>query len=280
MQVYAAVYCHGTGSVLVFRKKKEGFFFRRQLPSTGGQIRRGSKGGIVLNGGGSYCLPGGKLEAGESPERGALREFLEETGIDLGTYRQEIPPVRVEPSGSQRLYCGVVFCYGRIVFDAVYTAVAVKVEAKERALRRLFAETVKVKAKERELRRLFAGTGTPLDRIRRMQESGVRTQAEQESGTETPLDRIRRMQESGVRTQADQEIWNSWISATRDFMEDDELEKVFNIKVSDAGTYFVKNDRTTGWFWEICGDLEKSWQKQTGIISGFRTMPDFDSIKF
>lgn len=255
MQVYAAVYCHGTGSVLVFRKKKEGFFFRRQLPSTEGQIRRGSKGGIVLNGGGSYCLPGGKLEAGESPERGALREFLEETGIDLGTYRQEIPPVRVEPSGSQRLYCGVVFCYGRIVFDAVYTAVAVKVEAKERALRRLFAETVKVEAKERELRRLFAGTGTPLDRIRRMQESGV-------------------------RTQADQEIWNSWISATRDFMEDDELEKVFNIKVSDAGTYFVKNDRTTGWFWEICGDLEKSWQKQTGIISGFRTMPDFDSIKF
>ena len=141
MQVYTAVYCHGTGSVLVFRKKEEGFFFRRQLPSTGGRIRRGSKGGIVLNGGGSYCLPGGKLEAGESPERGALREFLEETGIDLGTYRQEIPPVRVEPSGSQRLYCGVVFCYGRIVFDAVYTAVAVKVEAKERALRRLFAES-------------------------------------------------------------------------------------------------------------------------------------------
>lgn len=238
MQVYATVYCHGTGSVLVFRKKEEGFFFRRQLPSTGGRIRRGSKGGIVLNGGGSYCLPGGKLEAGESPERGALREFLEETGIDLGTYRQEIPPVRVEPSGSQRRYCGVVFCYGRIVFDAVYTAVAVKVEAKERALRRL-----------------FAGTGTPLDRIRRMQESGVRTQAEQG-------------------------IWNSWISATHDFMEDDELEKVFIIKVSDAGTYFVKNDRTTGWFWEICGGLEKSWQKQTGIISGFRTMPDFDSIKF
>lgn len=222
MQVYAAVYCHGTGSVLVFRKKEEGFFFRRQLPSTGGRIRRGSKGGIVLNGGGSYCLPGGKLEAGESPERGALREFLEETGIDLGTYRQEIPPVRVEPSGSQRRYCGVVFCYGRIVFDAVYTAVAVKVEAKERALRRL-----------------FAGTGTPLDRIRRMQESGVRTQAEQE-------------------------IWNSWISATHDFMEDDELEKVFNIKVSDAGTYFVKNDRTTGWFWEICGGLEKILAETNG----------------
>ena len=222
MQVYAAVYCHGTGSVLVFRKKEEGFFFRRQLPSTGGRIRRGSKGGIVLNGGGSYCLPGGKREAGESPQRGALREFLEETGIDLGTYRQEIPPVRVEPSGSQRRYCGVVFCYGRIVFDAAYTAVAVKVEAKERALRRL-----------------FAGTGTPLDRIRRMQESGVRTQAEQE-------------------------IWNSWISATHDFMEDDELEKVFNIKVSDAGTYFVKNDRTTGWFWEICGGLEKILAETNG----------------
>lgn len=37
--------------------------------------------------GGTWALPGGALDHGESPEEGALREFREEIGTDLGAYR-------------------------------------------------------------------------------------------------------------------------------------------------------------------------------------------------
>jgi mutator protein MutT len=33
---------------------------------------------------GQWALPGGRLDAGETPERGALREMREEVGLDLG----------------------------------------------------------------------------------------------------------------------------------------------------------------------------------------------------
>lgn len=39
----------------------------------------GGKPGIKLHGGGEYCYPGGGLEGGD-PKKGALKEFLEETG--------------------------------------------------------------------------------------------------------------------------------------------------------------------------------------------------------
>lgn len=42
---------------------------------------------------GSYCLPGGKLERGETLKDGALRELFEETGIVA--YRDSLLPVTV-----------------------------------------------------------------------------------------------------------------------------------------------------------------------------------------
>jgi 8-oxo-dGTP diphosphatase len=33
---------------------------------------------------GTWCLPGGKLDEGESPEAGARRELRQETGIEVG----------------------------------------------------------------------------------------------------------------------------------------------------------------------------------------------------
>lgn len=33
---------------------------------------------------GSWCVPGGSMELGETPEEAARREFLEETGLELG----------------------------------------------------------------------------------------------------------------------------------------------------------------------------------------------------
>lgn len=45
---------------------------------------------------GRYCLPGGKLEKGESLKDGALRELFEETGIV--TYRDNLFPIVISYS--------------------------------------------------------------------------------------------------------------------------------------------------------------------------------------
>ena len=39
---------------------------------------------------GKWCLPGGGLERGEKPVDAFIRETVEETGIDLSDYRDEI----------------------------------------------------------------------------------------------------------------------------------------------------------------------------------------------
>ncbi|MFC1727959.1 NUDIX hydrolase [Nanoarchaeota archaeon] len=41
------------------------------------------KASSLLNGAGTWTMPGGKLDFGESFEEGAIREVLEETGINL-----------------------------------------------------------------------------------------------------------------------------------------------------------------------------------------------------
>lgn len=46
---------------------------------------------------GRYCLPGGKLEKGETLKDGALRELFEETSIV--TYRDSLTPITVEYKG-------------------------------------------------------------------------------------------------------------------------------------------------------------------------------------
>lgn len=43
---------------------------------------------------GMYCLPGGKLEQGETLKDGGLRELFEETGIV--TYRDSLTPITIE----------------------------------------------------------------------------------------------------------------------------------------------------------------------------------------
>ena len=43
---------------------------------------------------GMYCLPGGKLEKGETLKDGGLRELFEETGIV--TYRDSLTPVTID----------------------------------------------------------------------------------------------------------------------------------------------------------------------------------------
>jgi len=67
------------GNVLVARKKVYGTFFK------GKPINKETPPYQVLNGAGQYVFNGGKLDYGEKPEAGALREFKEETGIDLET---------------------------------------------------------------------------------------------------------------------------------------------------------------------------------------------------
>lgn len=52
------------------------------------------------NGDGTWCLPGGKLEFGESLQAGAVREVLEEAGIELG--KLEFVNVTNDPRMSRR----------------------------------------------------------------------------------------------------------------------------------------------------------------------------------
>jgi 8-oxo-dGTP diphosphatase len=53
---------------------------------------------------GMYCLPGGKLEKGETLKDGGLRELFEETNIV--TYRDDLTPITIEYENN---YSKIVF---------------------------------------------------------------------------------------------------------------------------------------------------------------------------
>ncbi len=64
---------------------------------------------------GSWCLPGGRLEAGESLRAGAAREFAEETGLAvtlrglLGVYSDPPEQTHRYPDGTLVQFVAVVF---------------------------------------------------------------------------------------------------------------------------------------------------------------------------
>lgn len=83
MQVYAIVYCPRANEVLVCKKKRRGYFFKRSLINDGNGIS------LIKNGGGKYCFPGGRKDNGESFRVGAVREFREETGVNLDSFTKK-----------------------------------------------------------------------------------------------------------------------------------------------------------------------------------------------
>jgi ADP-ribose pyrophosphatase YjhB (NUDIX family) len=64
---------------------------------------------------GTWCLPGGRVEIGESVEAGAIREFAEETGHDatitglLGIYSRPSEQTHRYPDGEIAQFVAVVF---------------------------------------------------------------------------------------------------------------------------------------------------------------------------
>lgn len=84
MQVYTAFYVATADDkpvhILIFRKRMRGYFFDQKAPILAG---------TALNGGGKYAFPGGKKnhdEKGDGLVKPALREWKEETGVDLDGY--------------------------------------------------------------------------------------------------------------------------------------------------------------------------------------------------
>ncbi len=102
-QVYALAFCESR--ILIAMKNSKGYFFHNK--SGGGTIYPN---GIVLNGKDNFALPGGKLDEYEKPEPGAVREFLEETGVDLNKKYAKVTAIKFEDNSN--CYYGVYFDLG------------------------------------------------------------------------------------------------------------------------------------------------------------------------
>ena len=126
MQVYAIVYCPETNEVLVCRKKKIGCFFQNDLPKN--RYGKYSDCARSLNGGGRCCFPGGKLNDRENSRNGAVREFKEETGVDLSQYGG------IEDKIKTPRYQGVLFEVSQDNFSVIYGKVFKNLYNKKRWL--------------------------------------------------------------------------------------------------------------------------------------------------
>lgn len=102
-QVYACFH-DGKGSVLVIRKNVKGYFFHNSKGPGGSIIPNGQ----ILNGGGDFCFPGGKLES-QNVVEAALKEFLEETNVAVNPAVYKPIPEVYHYKG-QGEYFGVYFC--------------------------------------------------------------------------------------------------------------------------------------------------------------------------
>ncbi|WP_459210837.1 NUDIX domain-containing protein [Aquimarina rhabdastrellae] len=79
MQCYVVLYSQ-EGYFIIFEKREKAFFFHSSNQS--GTIYP-PDGITITNGGGLYAFPGGKLDTGEEPFKGCLREFREECGNSI-----------------------------------------------------------------------------------------------------------------------------------------------------------------------------------------------------
>lgn len=99
-QTYAII--HDGTNCLVFQKNARSYFFQ--------SVPTAAAGVAIQNGPGSRCFAGGRLNGGEAPATGALREFREETGYTFGAGVIAATNVVNGPQGQARpQYYGVYF---------------------------------------------------------------------------------------------------------------------------------------------------------------------------
>jgi len=133
MQVYAVAH-DGNGNFLLGRKNLRGYFFHTGTSASrtlGDIIPRGQE----LNGGGLPALPGGRLEAGCTPEEGAFAEFLEETNLDLNRMHPQLQPGIYQQSA----YAGVYFQVSAGTLDSAKQVVAANLAFGVTAAQRVIA---------------------------------------------------------------------------------------------------------------------------------------------
>ncbi|NEO55963.1 MAG: NUDIX hydrolase [Okeania sp. SIO3B5] len=121
VQTYAVAH-DGSGNFFIGTKNQRGYFFC----SNNSVVRAGQP----LNGGGKTALPGGRLEAGTTPEQGAFDEFLEETGVLLPQQTQLSPKI-YEQTGQ---YYGVYFRVDPQALKDINTQAARNIQEGQRAI--------------------------------------------------------------------------------------------------------------------------------------------------